>query len=138
MLLFALIYRYLMALRVFESCNLLSYGFPFNIKGLSVKIVSFLSAVPGLPIRGESNCSSRIIKLFKGIYHSLNPRLDHCRVVLQNTEQLTAVALVVLVMGHVTHHKQMDPRRLCQIAPANVDADTCKMFPYVIDMVCMQ
>ena len=47
MLLFVLICRYLMALRVFESFILLSYGFAFNTKGLSVKIVSFLSSVPG-------------------------------------------------------------------------------------------
>ena len=47
MLLFVLISHYLMALRVFESFNLLSYGFAFNIKGLSVKIVLFLSSVPG-------------------------------------------------------------------------------------------
>ena len=53
-------------------------------------------------------------------------------------EQLTAVELVVLVMGHVMHHKQIDPRRLYQVDPANVDADTCKVFPYVMDMVCMQ
>ena len=32
----------------------------------------------------------------------------------------------------------MDPRRLYQVDPANVDADTCKVFPYVIDMVCVQ
>ena len=47
MLLFVLICRYLMLLRVFESFNLLSCGFVFNIKGLSVKIVSFLPSVPG-------------------------------------------------------------------------------------------
>ena len=48
------------------------------------------------------------------------------------------VALVVLVMDHVMHHKQMDPWRLYQVDPANVDANTCKVFPYVTDMVCMQ
>ena len=47
MLLFVLICCYLIPLRVFESFNLLSYGFVFNMKGLSVKIVSFLSSVPG-------------------------------------------------------------------------------------------
>ena len=55
MLLFVLIYRYLMALKVFESFNFLSYGFAFNIKGLSVIIVWFLSSVPGFANNASIN-----------------------------------------------------------------------------------
>ena len=50
-LLFVLICHYLTALRVFESFSLLSYGFVFNIKGMNVKIVLFLSLVPGFANR---------------------------------------------------------------------------------------
>ena len=57
-LLFVLTCRYLMALRVFESFNLLSYGFLFNIKGLSVKYFHFFLQFPVMPIRGEPNRSS--------------------------------------------------------------------------------
>ena len=46
-----------------------------------------------------------------------------------------SVGTCTLVMGHMTHHKQMDPQRLYQVDPSNVDADTCKVFPYVMDMV---
>ena len=66
----------------FKSFNLLSYGFLFNIKGLSVKYFCFFIQFLVIPITGEPNCSSRIVLR---IYHSINPRLDHCRVVLQNT-----------------------------------------------------
>ena len=60
-ILFVLIYSYLMALRVFKSFSLLSYGFLFNIKGLSVKYFRFFLQFPVMPIRGEPNRTSQIV-----------------------------------------------------------------------------
>ena len=49
-----------------------------------------------------------------------------------------SVGTCTLVMGHMTHYKQMDPQRLYQVYPSNVDADTCKVFPYVMDMSAIE
>ena len=45
---------------------------------------------------------------------------------------------VVLVMGHVSHHNRwIHEDCMYQVDPSNVDANICKVFPYIIDMVCM-